>query len=229
MFYIMRLVDLKKMSAYLAIQNQLPKLNSLVNFIACIKIKGYSASIKGGVCLAIGFSLLCVTVSIVQTILSLYFWGWFGLNRMTAIYLISLGVMLAVFTLITIVSNYVRGMSAKIDNTLSKSKYFTVFCFVLVFMVFTFYKADDYAMIMTIELMAVIFGLASIFVEKDFDRSKIESEQFKELLDVRVFNLQLIKLKSRTNKDDIKTNNQIDELYKNSSKIETELTRYFSD
>jgi hypothetical protein len=225
----MRLVDLRKTSAYLALYKKLPKLNSLVSYIACVKFKGYSPSIKESLFLAIGFTLLCVTVAIGQTILSLYFWEWFGLNRMTAIYLISLGVMLVVFTLITMVSIYVRGMSAKIDNSLSKSKYFTVFCFVMVFMVFAFYKADDYAMIMTIELIAVIVGLGSIFVEQDFDSSKIESEQFKELLDVRAFNLQLMKLKSRINKNDIETNNQINELYKNSSKIEAELTRYFSD
>lgn len=229
MFYIMRLVDLKKTGEFHSVYKQLPKLNSLVRFVGCFKFKGYSASLKEMICLALVFTLLCVAISLAQTILSLFFWEWFGLSRMTAMYLISLGVMLSIFTFLTFVSNYVRGMSAKIDSALNKSKYLAVIGFIFIFIVFTFFKADDYALIMTIELMVVIVSLISIFVERDFNCSKIHSDQFKELIEVRAFNLQLMKLKSRTSKKDIELNTQIDELYKKSSKIEIELTQYFSD
>ncbi len=229
MFYIMRLVDLKKTGEFHSVYKQLPKLNSLVRFVACFKFKGYSASLKEMICLALVFTLLCVAISLTQTILSLFFWEWFGLSRMTAMYLISLGVMLSIFTFLTLVSSYVRGMSVKIDSALNKSKYLAVIGFIFIFIVFTFFKADDYALIMTIELMMVIVSLISIFVERDFNCSKIHSDQFKELIEVRTFNLQLMKLKSRTSKKDIELNTQIDELYKKSSKIEIELTQYFSD
>lgn len=229
MFYIMRLVELKRSGNYQAVYKQLPKLNSLVRFVASFKFKGNTTSFKGFMFLVIGLTLLCMLISLVQTVLSIYFWDWFGFNRMLAMYLMSLGVMLCVFGTLTMVSNYVRGMSAKIDRTLNQSKYLTVIGFVAVYIIFTFFKADDYAMIMTIEMMVLIVGFVSIFVERDFNSTKIETEQFEELLEVRALNLQLKKLRSKIGKKDAVLKTQIDELYKKSSEIESDLTRFFYD
>lgn len=229
MFYIMRLVDLKKTDAFLAVEEQLPKVFTWAKYVAFIKHKGDSTSISKTFYLAIVFAIFCIAFGALQSILSLYFWGWFGVNRLTAMYIMSLGLMVSIFSLVSYVASYIRGMSRSIDKSLSNAKYFIVTCIILCFLSFTFHKADDYALLMTLELLSVLVGLFSVFVEFGFDRTKINSEQYKELLEVRSLNLRLMKLKKKIDPSNNVMFKNIDELYGKSSEIEDKLKSYFSN
>lgn len=227
MFYIMRLVDLKKTDAFLAVEEQLPKVFTWAKYVAFIKHKGDSTSISKIFYLAIVFAILCIAFGALQSILSLYFWGWFGINRLTAMYIMSLGLMVGIFSFVSLIAHYIHGMSRSIDKSLSNAKYFIVTCIVLCFLSFAFHKVDDYALLMTLEFLSLVVGLFSVFVEFGFDKTKMNSEQYKELLEVRSLNLRLMKLKKKIGRSNKSMFEDIDKLYAKSSEIEDKLKAYF--
>lgn len=225
----MRLVQIEEMEEFKLI-GSLPKTPKFVDYIGLKKIGNSILSMK----IIIVYAFIGIVYGAILQIFSVAVGEAFDLSHIESVSVMALSVIMLMMMVLYVVKNMINGMSQSITNNIN-SAIFGMYGSIALILAFTFipYIADS-KIIATLSYLGCAWVYLAIFFETGVSKSKLKSEQSKELVEIRKFNLQLEKKRKILSRSDVELataeqERAIEYIHSKTYKIEQELVKYLSE